>query len=100
MAEKQISKGVQLERINQSYVAKVTKALNDPKNRKIDGSEQSLKDTQKAQSYKQSYNHQVTKVNHGSNQDRNSPNDTPILLIGDSIIKNTDPRKMALHKKQ
>ena len=39
VAEKQISKAVQVERINQSYVAKATKALIDPKNRKIDGSE-------------------------------------------------------------
>ena len=95
VAEKQISKAAQVERINQSYVAKATKALNDPKNRKIDGSEQSSKDGRKAQSYKQSYNDQVTKVNHGSNQNRNSPNDTPILLIGDSIIKNIDPRKIS-----
>ena len=95
VAEKQISKAVQVERINQSYVAKATKALNDPKNRKIDGSEQSSKDGRKAQSYKQSYNDQVTKVNHGSNQSRNSPNDTSILLIGDSIIKNIDPRKIS-----
>ena len=95
VAQKQISKAMQVEQINQSYVAKATKTLNHPKNRKIDGSEQSSKDGRRAQSYKRFYNDQVTKVNHGSIQNRNSPNGTPILLIGDSIIENIDPRKMS-----
>ena len=79
---KHISKAVQVERI-------------DPKKRNLDGSEQSSKAGQKEQSYRQSRNVRQTKDNHGSSQDRNSPNDVSILLIGDSIIKNIDPRKMS-----
>ena len=43
VAEKQISKPVQVERINQSYVAKATKALNDPKNWKLTGANRARK---------------------------------------------------------
>ena len=79
---KHISKAVQVERI-------------DPKKRNLDGSEQSSKAGRKEQSYRQSRNVRQTKDNHGSSQDRNSPNDVSILLIGDSIIKNIDPREMS-----
>ena len=61
----------------------------------MNGSEQSSKAGRKEQSYRQSRNVRQTKDNHGSSQDRNSPNDAPILLIGDSIIKNIDPWKMS-----
>ena len=93
--EKHISKAVQVERIEKSYVAEASEAPNDPKERNLDRSEQSSKARRKKQSYRQSRNVQLTKDNHGSNQDRNLPNYTPILLIGDSIIKNIDPRKMS-----
>ena len=66
VGEKHIWKAVQMERIDQTYVA-----------------------------YRQSRNVRQTKDNQDSSQDRNSPNDVPILLIGDSIIKNIDPRKMS-----
>ena len=86
---------MQVERIEQSYVAEASEATNDPKKRNLDGSEQSSKAGRKEQSYRQSRNVRQTKDNHGSSQDRNSPNDAPILLIGDSITKNIDPRKMS-----
>ena len=86
---------MQVERIEQSYVAEASEATNDPKKRNLDGSEQSSKAGRKEQSYRQSRNVRQTKDNHGSSQDRNSPNDAPILLIGDSITENIDPRKMS-----
>ena len=95
VGEKHISKAVQVERIEQGYVAEASEASNDPKKRNLDGSEQSSKAGRKEQSYRQSRNVRQTKDNHGSSQDRNSPNDASILLIGDSIIKNIDPRKMS-----
>ena len=84
--------------IEQSYVAEASEASNDSKKRNLDGSEQSSKAGRKEQSYRQSRNVRQTKDNHGSSQDRHSPNDAPILLIGDSIIKNIDPWKMSRRK--
>ena len=69
---------MQIEGIEQSYVAKATEAL--PKIRNIGGSKQSSKYRPKGQSYKQSQNVQITKDSQGSNKNRNSTNDTSILL--------------------
>ena len=76
--QRQISEAVQVEGIEQSYVAKATEVLQ--KIRNIGGSKQSSKYRPKGQSYKQSQNVQITKDSHGSNQNRNSTNDTSILL--------------------
>ena len=95
VGEKHTSKAVQVERMEQSYAAEASEASNDPKKRNLDGSEQSSKAGRKEQSYRQSRNVRQTKDNQGRSQDRNSPNDAPILLILDSIIKNIDPRKMS-----
>ena len=59
---------MQVEGIEQSYVAKATEAL--PKIGNIGGNKQNSKYRPKGQSYKQSQNVQITKDSHGSNQNR------------------------------
>ena len=53
-----------------------------------------MKAGRKGLSYKQSRNVQSTKDNHHSYKDQNSPIDTSILFKADSIIKNSDLRKV------